>query len=80
MPTFVGMTRRHGPRVDLNADWYYLFNHIDAKVKGIGPFTFDDSSPPTDYYLVERLSVKSREATFALYKASQPELVGQKIS
>jgi hypothetical protein len=22
MPTFVGMTRRHGPRVDLNADWY----------------------------------------------------------
>jgi hypothetical protein len=23
MPTFVGMTRRHGPRVDLNADWYY---------------------------------------------------------
>jgi hypothetical protein len=58
----------------------YLFNHIDAKIKGIGPFTFDDSSPPTDYYLVERLSVKSREATFALYKASQPELVGQKIS
>jgi hypothetical protein len=56
-----------GPNIPNKEDALYIFNHTDARTKDIGPFAFDDTRPPTDHYLVER--VGRSEATFVLYKA-----------
>lgn len=47
----------------------HIHNHTDAKTKGIGPFTFDDTHVLTDYYLTERTTPGGHEITFALYQA-----------
>ncbi len=37
MPTFVGMTTRRGPRVDLNADWFKPSGSRRRNVASLSP-------------------------------------------
>lgn len=46
----------------------HIHNHTEAKTKGIGPFTLDDTQVATDYYLIERTTTAGHEITFALYQ------------
>jgi hypothetical protein len=59
-----------GPSRDRDAA-LAIFNSIDARKEGIGPFTFDETIPfIPDYHLVEQQWPNGPEVMFPLYKAT----------
>lgn len=46
-----------------------IFNAVDARKEGIGPFTFEETSPfLPDYNLVERMGTFGPDVMYPLYK------------
>jgi hypothetical protein len=47
-----------------------VFNDNDARKEGIGPFTFEETQPSTDYHLVEQEDPMEPVELWPIYPAS----------
>jgi hypothetical protein len=48
-----------------------VFNDTDARKAGIGPFTFEETQPLTDYHLVEQERPTGPVELWPIYPAAQ---------